>query len=124
VLADLPPDEFVRTLLPTMFSDGAPQASVDAFGRAMAAFHPVGFRAMARALAEDLREALPFVRVPTLLVYGDADVRAPLTVAERLQAAIANSKLAVLAGAGHVCNIDAPEEFNAVVRTFLHEPPH
>jgi pimeloyl-ACP methyl ester carboxylesterase len=32
---------------------------------------------MARASAENLRDALPDVTVPTLLVYGDQDVRAP-----------------------------------------------
>jgi pimeloyl-ACP methyl ester carboxylesterase len=85
----------------------------------MLAFHPAGFRAMARASAEDLRGALPGIDVPTLLVYGDSDVRAPLTVAESLHAAISGSTLVVLPGAGHVCNIEAPEPFNAVVRAFL-----
>jgi pimeloyl-ACP methyl ester carboxylesterase len=74
---------------------------------------------MARAAAEDLRGALPYVDVPTLLVYGDQDVRAPLTVAEDLHAEISGSTLVVLAGAGHVCNIEAPEEFNRAVRDFL-----
>ena len=118
-LADLSPDEFVGALLPTMFSDATPDEAVDAFGSSMLLFHPVGFRAMARALAEDLRQALPLVNVPTLLVYGDKDVRAPLTVAEDLHAAISGSTLVVLSGAGHVCNIDAPGEFNSAVRRFL-----
>jgi pimeloyl-ACP methyl ester carboxylesterase len=76
-LADLPPAEFVGTLLPTMFSEATPPESVDAFCASMLGFHPVGFRAMARASAENLRDALPHVTVPTLLVYGDQDVRAP-----------------------------------------------
>jgi pimeloyl-ACP methyl ester carboxylesterase len=118
-LSKLSPDEFVGTLLPTMFSEGTAQDAVDELGAAMLAFHPAGFRAMARASAEDLRGALPGIDVPTLLVYGDSDVRAPLTVAERLHAAIAGSTLVVLPGAGHVCNIEAPEAFNTVVRGFL-----
>ena len=68
----------------------------------------------------DLRGALPGIGVPTLLVYGDQDVRASLTVAEDLQAAIPGSALVVLPGAGHVCNIEAPEAFNGAVRNFLH----
>lgn len=119
VLSELSPDEFVGTLLPTMFSEGTPAQSVDAFGAALHGFHPVGFRAMARACAEDLRDALPLVKIPTLLIYGDSDVRAPLTVAEDLHAAVAGSTLVVLPGAGHVCNIEAPEAFNTAVRTFL-----
>jgi pimeloyl-ACP methyl ester carboxylesterase len=85
----------------------------------MRAFHPVGFRAMARASAEDLRDALPLITVPTLLVYGDNDVRAPLTVAENIHAEIAGSTLIVLPGTGHACNIEAADEFNRTVRTFL-----
>ena len=74
---------------------------------------------MARAAAEDLRDALPCVDVPTLLVYGDKDVRAPLTVAEDLHAEISGSTLVVLSDAGHVCNIEAAGEFNRAVRDFL-----
>jgi pimeloyl-ACP methyl ester carboxylesterase len=118
-LADLPPDEFVDALLPTMFSPGTPAGSVEAFRASMLAFHAAGFREMARASAEDLRDALSQVDVPTLLVYGDRDVRAPLTVAEELHARISGSALVVLPDAGHVCNIEASDAFNRSVRTFL-----
>jgi pimeloyl-ACP methyl ester carboxylesterase len=118
-LAELSPDEFVKALLPTMFSEGTPQRSVDAFAATMRAFHPAGFRAMARASAEDLRDVLPQIKIPTLLVYGDKDVRAPLSVAEHLHAAIPGSTLILLPNAGHICNIEAPDDFNIAVRDFL-----
>lgn len=120
-LADLSPEEFVGALLPTMFSEATPPETVDAFGQSMLAFHPAGFRAMAHASAEDLRDVLPHIRVPTLLVYGDKDVRAPLAVAEALHAAISDSTLVVLPDIGHVCNTEAPEAFNGAVRSFLHD---
>jgi pimeloyl-ACP methyl ester carboxylesterase len=118
-LADGAPEAFVCALLPTMFSKTMPRETVDDFRASMQAFHPRGFRAMARASAEDVRDVLPHVDVPTLLVYGDRDVRAPLTVAEALQAAISDSRLVVLPDAGHLCNIEAPDEFNDAVRDFL-----
>jgi pimeloyl-ACP methyl ester carboxylesterase len=121
VLADLSADDFVDALLPTMFSEPTPRESVDEFGATLRAFHPKGFRAMARASAEDLRDALPDIEVPTLLVYGDEDVRAPLSVAEHLHAAISNSTLVVLPGTGHLCNIEAPDAFNTAVRDFLRD---
>jgi len=102
-----------------MFSEGTPQESVEAFGASMRAFHPAGFRAMANASAENLRDVLPQIAVPTLLVYGAEDVRAPLPVARDLEASIPASTLVVLPDAGHICNIEAPEEFNTVVRSFL-----
>jgi pimeloyl-ACP methyl ester carboxylesterase len=118
-LSELTPSEFVDTLLPTMFSTVPNPATVERFAASMRAFHPLGFRAMARASAEDLRDDLPRIDVPTLLVCGDQDVRAPLPVAEHLHAAVAGSTLIVLPGVGHVCNLEAPESFNNTVRTWL-----
>jgi pimeloyl-ACP methyl ester carboxylesterase len=120
-LADGAPEAFVAALLPTMFSKPMLAETVDDFRASMEAFHPRGFRAMARASAEDVRDVLPNIDVPTLLVYGDRDVRAPLTVADALQAAISGSSLVVLPDAGHVCNVEAPDKFNVAVRDFLHE---
>ena len=120
-LSVLSPEELVDALLPSMFSEATPAHDVESFGSAMGAFHPVGLRAMARACAEDLRQALPLIGVPTLLVYGDHDVRAPLTVAEDLHAGIAGSTLVVLPGIGHVCNMEAADAFNRAVRTFLRD---
>jgi pimeloyl-ACP methyl ester carboxylesterase len=120
-LADGAPEVFVAALLPTMFSKPMPRETVDDLRASMLAFHPRGFRAMARASAEDVRDVLPHIDVPTLLVCGDPDVRAPLTVAEALQAAISGSRLVVLPDAGHLCNIEAPNEFNDAVRDFLHD---
>ena len=75
---------------------------------------------MLRAMAEaDLRDVLPRIDVPTLLLYGELDVRSPLHVAEALHASIPGSQLVVLAGVGHAANAEKPEEFNAAVRTFL-----
>jgi pimeloyl-ACP methyl ester carboxylesterase len=118
-LADLSPDELVGTLLPTMFSQGTAPDAVAALGAAMRAFHPTGLRAMARASAENLRDVLPLIDVPTLLVYGAEDVRAPLAVAKDLEASIPPATLVVLPDVGHVCSIEAPEAFNQAVRTFL-----
>ena len=113
------PERFVAALLPSMFAADTPEAVVAEFGRSMAGFHPVGFRAMARASAEDLRDALPSVAVPTLVVCGEKDVRAPRAVAEHLHAAIRGSTLVVLSAAGHVCHAEYPQQFNAALREFL-----
>jgi pimeloyl-ACP methyl ester carboxylesterase len=93
---------------------------VAAFAATVREFHPVGFRAMALASAEaDLRPVLGLVSVPTLVLCGDRDTRAPLPVAEALHAAIPGSQLVVLEEVGHVCAVEAPERFNAAIRRFL-----
>ena len=83
-------------------------------------FHPSGFRAMARAAAEaDLRDVLPTIDVPTLILHGDQDVRAPREVADGLAAAIPRSRQVVLAGVGHASCLEAPEQFTAELEAFL-----
>ena len=88
---------------------------------------PPGARTMARAMAEaDLRDVLGRIALPTLLLYGGADVRAARPVAETLHAAIPGSSLVFLSGVGHQANLAAPDGFNAALRQFLaaHEPRH
>ncbi|HEY7668317.1 MAG TPA: alpha/beta hydrolase [Actinomycetota bacterium] len=119
-LSDLPPERFVRAVLATMFSGSVPGQTVREFAANVSRFHPAGLRVMARSFAEaDLRDVLPRIEVPTLLLYGDQDVRAPLQVAEELHAAIPESKLVVLPGVGHVSSVEAPERFNQVIRSFI-----
>jgi pimeloyl-ACP methyl ester carboxylesterase len=118
-LSHLTSEEFCATLLPTMFRSSVPARDLGQFAEAMAAFHPAGFRAMARASAEDLRSALPGISVPTLLIYGEDDVRAPRGVGEQLQAAIKGSRLVFVSNAGHLCTIESPAFVNREIRGFL-----
>jgi pimeloyl-ACP methyl ester carboxylesterase len=75
---------------------------------------------MARA---DLRDLLPRIAVPTLLVWGELDARSPLSVARHFEDAIPDAKLVVIPGAGHVSNLEAPDLFNDAVRRFCRAHP-
>jgi pimeloyl-ACP methyl ester carboxylesterase len=117
--AFLPPSKFVPRYLPGMFSESATQEAREELARIMSDFHPTGFRLMATALAlADTRDLLPNIRVPTLLVWGDADARSPIAVAHQMLDAIPGARLAVIPGAGHVSNLEKPAQFDAVVRDF------
>ncbi len=119
-VADLQPADFERAMLASMFSTSAPEEAVARFAAGVRAFDPAGFRAMAHASAEaDLRNILPTVDVPTLILNGDQDVRAPLTVAAALRDAIPRSRLVVLPGVGHVSSVEAPDLVNREIRSFL-----
>ena len=130
----LPPDEVERRLasvtrdsyLPTAELAGhlladAPPGMADEVRAIAADLHPQGSRIMACAMAEaDLRDMLPRIRVPTLLLHGEDDVRAPSAVAEELHARIPGSELVVVPSAGHQLNWEAADRFTALVRDFLH----
>jgi pimeloyl-ACP methyl ester carboxylesterase len=118
--AALPPREFVPKYLPGMFADSVNAETKEELATIMYSTHPVGFRSMATALARaDTRELLPAIHVPTLLVWGDADKRSPMNVAHQFRDAISSARLAVIPGAGHVSNLEAPKQFNSIVREFL-----
>src|SRR6266852_466474 len=118
---DLPPAAVVNVYnVPGLLTESASQALVDENAAIMSDFHPAGMKAMTHALAEaDLRAMLPLIDVPTLLLYGDKDVRSPLKVGQDLHSQIPGSRLVVLPGVGHLSNVEAPDRFNAEVRKFL-----
>jgi pimeloyl-ACP methyl ester carboxylesterase len=85
----------------------------------MADFHPVGYRLMARDIADrDTRDLLPNIRVPTLPVWGEEDERAPLTVARQFHEAVPGARLVTIPGAGHASYLEQPALCNAAVRDF------
>jgi pimeloyl-ACP methyl ester carboxylesterase len=115
----LPPSEFVQKYLPGMFSESATEDVRPELASIMSDLHPGGFRLMAAALAHHrhTRSASEH-RVPTLLVWGDADALSPLTIAHQIHDAIPGARLAIISGAGHVSNLEDPARFNAEVRNF------
>ncbi len=118
--SDRPPGEVIPGWIPGLFTDAAPQDVIEETVAMMSDFRPVGYRTMARGMAEaDLRDVLPRINVPTLVLNGDVDRRSPLSVAEELHARIPGSSLLVLDGLGHLSNAEAPERCNAAVRGFL-----
>jgi len=117
--ASLSPEDFASKYVPQMFGKLASEDVRGALASIMSGFHPDGFRLMATALAEaDTRDLLPNIDVPTLLIWGDADARAPLTVAHQFRDAIPGAQLAIIPGAGHVSNLEEPALFDSEVRKF------
>jgi pimeloyl-ACP methyl ester carboxylesterase len=111
---------FEPTSMRGLFSDVMPEDRARELAAAMSEMHPSGTRTMAHALAEaDLRDVLPHVEVPTLLIYGDADERSSLHVAKELHDAIPGSTLTVMPGLGHECYLESAAAFEREVRTFL-----
>jgi pimeloyl-ACP methyl ester carboxylesterase len=119
VESSLPPEDFVARWVPEFFTQGAPHDLKEEMSAIVSDFHPLGFRLMAKSSAEtDTTDLLPNIEVPTLLLWGDDDRRSPMNIAEHLRDAIPNAELVVVANAGHVSNMEQPEEFNAHVRRF------
>ena len=119
-----PAEEFDPTL-PGLFAGDPPAEFVPLLAEMAADVRPESFRVALLAMAEtDQRDLLPRITVPTLLVWGEQDVRSPLSVARQFERAIPDTQLVVIPEAGHVSNLERPEEFNEAVREFCrtHSP--
>jgi pimeloyl-ACP methyl ester carboxylesterase len=119
-----PVDEWGAEFLRTVYSAGAPQSLLDDAFAVLRDVRADGFAPVARTFfASDVRDVLSRIGVPTLLVAGELDERAPIAVTETMRKLIEGAQLVVIPGAGHGVNGEAPEEFNAAVREFLSTQP-
>jgi 3-oxoadipate enol-lactonase len=59
------------------------------------------------------------IRVPTLVVTGDEDVRDIHEIADKLAAEIPGAERAHIAGSGHLPSLERPDDFDRVVLAFL-----
>ncbi|MBI5649876.1 MAG: alpha/beta fold hydrolase [Chloroflexi bacterium] len=67
----------------------------------------------------DSTPTLAEISVPTLIIVGVEDAITPVRDAEMMRDAIRGARLAIIPNAGHLANIEQPDEFNRVVREFL-----
>ena len=67
----------------------------------------------------DSTPTLATIDVPTLIIVGDEDVLTPPKEARAMHVQIPGSRLEILAGAGHVSNVERPAAFNHVASEFL-----
>ena len=79
-------------------------------------------RALEAVVTFDRRANLPNIAVPTLVIAGERDRNAPPAVMKKMAAAIPRSTYIELAGIGHLQNLEAPDEFDALVLNFLALP--
>jgi pimeloyl-ACP methyl ester carboxylesterase len=75
--------------------------------------------AFAGFLADDFPGEIGGIAAPTLIIWGDQDAFAPHGDQEALLEAIAGSRLAVYAGAGHALHWEEPARFAADLAAFV-----
>jgi 3-oxoadipate enol-lactonase len=78
------------------------------------------FRNACMALASlDLREQLPSVQVPALVLVGEADEATPPPMSRELAAGLPDAQLVVLPGCAHVPQLQAPALFVTAIGQFI-----
>ena len=117
---DRPVEEWLPTYLPGMFGPSPSEELEQRAMELMSGIRPAASLTMLRAMADtDLRDVLPLIDVPTLVLHGESDARSPVEVGRELHARIPGSRLVVMPGTGHFSNAEAVELFNRHVREFI-----
>lgn len=69
----------------------------------------------------NIMDRLKEIKVPTLIICGSEDQLTPVKYSEYLKNNIPNSKLEIIADAGHMVMLEKPEGFNETLARFIKE---
>jgi pimeloyl-ACP methyl ester carboxylesterase len=79
-----------------------------------------GFLAALEAILDyDVRDRLPLISCPTLIVWGSNDRLISVRDAERFAKGIKGSRRVIYADTGHMAMLERPRQFNRLLREFL-----
>jgi pimeloyl-ACP methyl ester carboxylesterase len=113
------PDEEFDPTPPGLFAGDPPAEFLPLLNAMAGDFRRESLQTEVVVMAEaDQRDLLPHIAVPTLLIWGEQDVRSPLSVARQFEQAIPDTRLVVIPDCGHVSNLEQPDRFNEAVREF------
>jgi 3-oxoadipate enol-lactonase len=97
----------------------APAVRTEVVGT-MAKIHPAAFRIGAEAVwLADQRDRVHEIRVPTLVICGAQDHVTSPALSHELTRLIPGARFEQIEGAGHLTNLEKPEEFNTLVGAFI-----
>ena len=114
------PADIAPELIGAMTGDGADPRGVARAIACMSAVPVATYRAALHCLvAFDRRESLGTIRCPTLALAGERDRVASPAVVERMAQAIPTATYRMLAGVGHLANLEQPALFEAALGDFL-----
>jgi pimeloyl-ACP methyl ester carboxylesterase len=112
------PDEIATLVETLIFGVGWPGAA--AWRQKWHAMTETNLRGAFDALCrrDDIGDKVSAIRMPTLILHGDADAAIPLPNARAMQAAIPAAELVVIEG-GHSINMTNPAAVNSALGAFL-----
>ncbi len=113
-----------RELLPKLLAEGTRNARPQIerqLREMMESARPAAIAAASRAMAEraDSRPLLPKITVPVLVLGGSEDSLTPPEPTRAWARALPHATVEFLEGAGHVSNLERPDEFNRLLSDFL-----
>ena len=112
--------ELAKQLVAKMVAPGADTSAIAEAVAVMAAVPPQTYRAALEALVGfDRRADLADLRIPTLVIAGRHDRKAPPDVMEKMAGRIPGAQFVCLEDCGHLMNFEKPDAFNGALLAFL-----
>jgi len=114
------PEAFFETIGRFAFSPAAPVAMVERFVLvARQCPPPVIFNDFQACDHFDIRNRLPEIKIPTLVLCGEEDQLTPVKYSRYLHEGITTSSLTLIPNAGHMVMMEQPDPLNRGIESFL-----
>lgn len=120
LLAGKEPKDIAEPVARTLVGPNASEAAFRSLVDSMCRLHKDSYiKSIEASVMMDERNDLADIKVPTHVVVGSEDKLTTVEMARELAGEIPGAELTVIDDAGHLSNIEKPEEFNAATLGFL-----
>ncbi|MCK9495751.1 MAG: alpha/beta hydrolase [Dehalococcoidia bacterium] len=112
---------FLADSPPPLLSDNAPSEVRERVSEIIRRQDPeaIARASLAMAARADSTGDLAGIDVPTLVITSSADTLISPDLSKQMADAVPGARLETIEGAGHLSNMEAPEQFNEIVESFL-----
>ena len=112
--------DIATEVLPSLVGMDPDKKGVELAHKCMSRVPSDSYVAAVQCLVEfEGRDHLPFIAVPTLVLAGENDSNAPVSMMKKMAQKIPEAEFAVISGAGHLAPMGNPGAFNHAVLDFL-----
>lgn len=114
----------IEQLIGGYFPDADQEAAAKALAHSVAIARrvrraEVPVRILERSYEQDIRELLPQIHIPVLLIHGERDVVASPAVGSYLEEHTPGARLEIVPGAGHCPHMTYPHRVAALIEAFV-----
>jgi 3-oxoadipate enol-lactonase len=120
LLAGKEPKDIAEPVARTLVGPNASEAAFRSLVDSMCRLHKESYiKSIEASVMMDVRNDLGAIKAPTHVVVGSEDKLTTVEMARELAGEIPGAELTVIYDAGHLSNIEKPEEFNVATLGFL-----
>ena len=124
LLAGKPPADIAPGVARSLLGSNPAAGAYEALVQSISALHKDSYlKTLEASVTQDRGARIEDIRCPTLVVTSDEDRLYPPALAREMARRIAGAELVEIRGAGHISNLEQPEQFNRAVLDFLLKHP-